>query len=307
MKKRIAIGLIMCLVLQTVVFAASDYADIQNHWAKPYIEALADRNAVSGTDDGLFHPDGQVTFGQFVAMIAESAREETEPGNGDPDSGYLELALEKGIIDAGDLESAGSVITRLTAVRLCHMTLLNILGEGDEENASAAARDLIDFNSCHTCREHLSQLYAKGIVTGRPGNVFDGDAGLTRAEACALVMRMIDPSLRAAPPLPSENDVLISPESVLYIMETDDKAVLVDVRSQEEYDAAHIPGSVCIPVSQLIESGAVQLPDKSAVIIVYCQVGYRSQQAYEYLIELGYTYVYHMGGIVDWPYDLEIS
>jgi len=132
MKRRIAIGLLICLILQTVVFAASDFADVQDHWAKQYIEALTEKGAVSGMDDGLFYPDAEVTLDRFVEMIMESLCEETEPGDDDPDSGYMELALEKEIIDTGDLESAGSVITRLTAVRLCHMALLNILDGEDE-------------------------------------------------------------------------------------------------------------------------------------------------------------------------------
>ena len=310
MKKKIAVFIIVCLALQFTVCAMPDFSDVQDHWAKPYIEALAERGALSDIGDGIFHPDEFMTLDQFVAIIMESQSVETEPGldNGsdtDPDIGYMESALEKGIIDTSDLEYADMPITRLTAVRFCHMALLVLFDEEDEENASAAARDLIDFNSCHTCREHISQLYAKGIITGRPGFNFDGDTALTRAEACTLIMRMIDPSLRATPPEPSENNALISPESVLYIMETDEKALLIDVRSQEEYDNGHIPGSICIPVSQLIEQKAEMLPDKNVVIIVYCQAGSRSQQAYEILIELGYTTVYNMGGIVNWPYDLD--
>lgn len=45
------------------------------------------------------------------------------------------------------------------------------------------------------------------------------------------------------------------------------------------------------------------LPNKEAVLIVYCRSGRRSKAAAEKLIDLGYENVYDMGGIIDWPYD----
>ena len=300
MIKKLAVVLVLCFTFQMTAFASSGFTDVQDHWAKQYIDEMAKKGVVNLTD-GSFDPDMEVTLYQFVAMLMEYKF--GKQGAGDP--GYIELALENEIIAESDLDNAGEVIPRLTAVRFCHWALLNILDEEDEENASAAARDLNDFNSCHMCREHVSQLYAKGIITGRPGFVFDGDSGLTKAEACTLVIRAFHPSLRAEPLAPDSNDVLISPDSVLYILQTDEKALLVDVRSQEEHAGGYIPGSICIPLNELIESDAEQLPDKNIVIIVYCQAGSRSQQAYEFLLELGYLYVYNMGGVVNWPYDLE--
>ena len=301
----LAVILIVCCVPQAAVLAAPEFSDLQSHWARPYIEALAEKVDFPGAGGGLFRPKDKVTFGQFVALLLQSLDEEPAPGSaGSPDA-YMELALEKAIIEQGDISGAGAVITRLEAVRVCAMALTNLLLEEPEENATAAARDLKDFNSCKACRENISQLYAKGIVTGRPGYIFDGDTGLTKAEACAMIARMIDPSMRATPPPPDEANVLISPESVKYIMETDENAILVDVRTQEEFETGHIPGAVCVPVGDLIESGAEMFPDKDAIIIVYCQRGSRSQQAYEFLRGLGYVYVYNMGGIADWPYELE--
>ena len=88
-------------------------------------------------------------------------------------------------------------------------------------------------------------------------------------------------------------------------MMTDDPSiVLVDVRTSEEYAAGHIPGAILIPLSELAAEADGQLPDKDAKIIVYCRSGNRSAQAAELLDGLGYTRIYDMGGIVDWPYDV---
>ena len=54
-----------------------------------------------------------------------------------------------------------------------------------------------------------------------------------------------------------------------------------------------IEGSVLIPVTEL-ESNLSKLPDKDAVIIVYCKAGSRSQTAYNILFTAGYVNIYDM-------------
>ena len=47
-----------------------------------------------------------------------------------------------------------------------------------------------------------------------------------------------------------------------------------------------------------------ELPDKDALILVYCRSGRRSKIASEELVKLGYTSVKEFGGIIDWPYEV---
>lgn len=79
--------------------------------------------------------------------------------------------------------------------------------------------------------------------------------------------------------------------------------ILLDVRTQEEYDGGHIPGAVCLPVETFGDGDLTTLlPDKNAEIFVYCRSGRRSAQAAKLLTDLGYTAVTDFGGILDWPY-----
>ena len=61
--------------------------------------------------------------------------------------------------------------------------------------------------------------------------------------------------------------------------------IIVDVRTQEEYDTSHVKGAVNIPYDEIDEN--VEL-DKSKTILVYCKSGGRSSIAYNTLKELGY-------------------
>lgn len=95
----------------------------------------------------------------------------------------------------------------------------------------------------------------------------------------------------------------ISPDEALELMEGDPFAAFVDVRTVEEYDEAHIPSALNVPLESIGDEPPEALPHQDLAVIVYCRTGVRSQQAAEKLKELGYTDVYDMGGIVDWPYE----
>lgn len=95
--------------------------------------------------------------------------------------------------------------------------------------------------------------------------------------------------------------VKITAEEAQEMMASGDPYILVDVRTQAEYDEGHIEGAILLPNDALETLAPDQLTDKDAVILVYCRSGNRSAQASSLLIELGYTNVYDFGGIIDWP------
>lgn len=81
--------------------------------------------------------------------------------------------------------------------------------------------------------------------------------------------------------------------------------IIVDVRRQDEYDAGHIPGAILIPNESINDTAPKDLPDKDAVLLIYCRTGIRAKDTSQKLSDLGYTQVYDIGGIVDWTYETE--
>lgn len=97
---------------------------------------------------------------------------------------------------------------------------------------------------------------------------------------------------------------LISPADAKAMLDNNPDVLLLDVRTAEEYAAGHIADSQLLPYDQ-IAARANELPaDKTTPIIVYCRSGNRSAVAANTLAELGYTEIYDLGGIQDWPYDI---
>lgn len=97
-------------------------------------------------------------------------------------------------------------------------------------------------------------------------------------------------------------------QDAAYEMMSEQEVIVLDVREQDEYDSGHIPGAVLLPVGIIDEdSAAAVIPDRDAVVLVYCRSGNRSKTAAEALAELGYTSVYEFGGINTWPYDIIVD
>ena len=87
-----------------------------------------------------------------------------------------------------------------------------------------------------------------------------------------------------------------------YEMMNTQEVVIVDVRTQSEYDEGHIQNAVLIPNETIGSEPPTNLPDKNAIILVYCRSGRRSEEAARKLVNLGYVSVYDFGGINDWTY-----
>lgn len=81
-------------------------------------------------------------------------------------------------------------------------------------------------------------------------------------------------------------------------------AILLDVRTRQEYMEGHIPGSKNLPLQEL---GTLQgIPkDKSVPLFTYCRSGARSSQAVSLLKAIGYPSVVNLGGILAYRGELE--
>ncbi len=92
--------------------------------------------------------------------------------------------------------------------------------------------------------------------------------------------------------------ISITPAEVYEIITDNEDYVILDVRTQDEYNEGHLDKALLIPVDEL--EGRIDELDKNNPIIVYCRSGARSNRAANILIENGFSEVYDMGGILDW-------
>ena len=97
----------------------------------------------------------------------------------------------------------------------------------------------------------------------------------------------------------------ITHEEEQRIIQANPDAIILDVRTPEEFSKKHIPNALLVPIEDIRGGKLSKLPDKDATILIYCWTGRRAEDAAELLIKRGYTKVYEFGGLVDWTGALE--
>lgn len=91
----------------------------------------------------------------------------------------------------------------------------------------------------------------------------------------------------------------VSVEDAKTLIESRPNLIILDVRTQEEYDDGHIEGALLIPVSELEDR--LDEISKNSEILVYCRTGNRSSNAVNILTKNGFTKIFHMvDGITAW-------
>ena len=93
----------------------------------------------------------------------------------------------------------------------------------------------------------------------------------------------------------------IDGQSALDMMNNETDYIIIDVRTESEYQQGHIKNAINIPNESIDESVSEILTDKDQLLLVYCRSGNRSKKASEKLAKLGYSNIYEFGGISDFP------
>ncbi len=80
------------------------------------------------------------------------------------------------------------------------------------------------------------------------------------------------------------------------------KAIILDSREQNEYDASHLKNAIYVGYNDFkLENFQMLIPNKDELIVVYCSLGIRSEDTAEQLKNAGYSNIYNLyGGIFKW-------
>ncbi len=98
----------------------------------------------------------------------------------------------------------------------------------------------------------------------------------------------------------------VTMEEAVQMMNEQSGYIILDVRTPEEYTQGHIPNAINVPNETISTADISQLPKKDQLIFVYCRSGRRSKEVAQKLVNLGYTNIIEMGGIIDWKGELEV-
>lgn len=179
-----------------------------------------------------------------------------------------------------------------------HLYLKKELREEDEENWSAAG-ELLDLYDCHTCVEHIAQVYSKGIMTAvqtDKGLVFEGDRIVSEEELEGIVDRTLHRERRFWVDNPkNEAPAILSCEEAMEqyrnLKEGHRPVKLIDVRTPGEYEENGLNGAVNIPLSKILLNPYRVAENVRIPVFLYCDRGYQSEIAAGCLSTAGFSKV----------------
>lgn len=184
-------------------------------------------------------------------------------------------------------QQSEELIRRRTAAGMIHHALL-CAGEEDEESIEAALH-LKDLYICRTCVNHIAQVYVKGIMTEWSDGIFGVEEQITDREAETILQRVVNRQLRKTvrQPVHGRWKTILWQEAEQMLKE-DRKIVLVDVRSEEDYEQGHRKGSINVPLQTLFRNPYCVRADRAAILFLYCEKGCQSRIAAQLLAQAGY-------------------
>lgn len=204
--KRITTLLLTAALLLTLCACgkpkAESFSDVDaGAWYAPYVNEARESGITLGYEDGTYQPSKYITAGEFVTMLAKANGANPKKFEARHWSFvYWEYLDKYNVFDNSritDLRtSLDAAITRQEAALVVYNAMVNMLGEETIPTRDPAA-NIPGYISLDT--QYLlpvAQLYAKGILYGYGGLVFDGSCKLTRAEAAALITSLFDTSKR---------------------------------------------------------------------------------------------------------------
>lgn len=205
-KSRLIVSLIVAvalLILPGSSFAGEnkEFSDLSAaHWAKEYIDTLVAKGGIDGYPDGTFKPSGTITNAEFVKItVGMLYGEQAKSGDGNWASGYFDKALEEQLIsEPMDKEKQAKPMTRQEMAMLMSRAAEKALKEDmSVKDKERLIKEIRDYDSlCKFCKDDVIKVYAAGIITGYPDGTFKPDGTATRAEASAMLVRLIDKSKR---------------------------------------------------------------------------------------------------------------
>lgn len=202
MKKLVSL-LIVTLLSSYFVFGAEaqNYSDLNSHWGKEWVISLASKNIIKGYEDGTFKPDKEISRAEFLKIAMASVDQiPNKPGTFHWASKYVEMAYGLGIFTPLEFYNMPDYLDGPITRNEMAFVMIRINEKIQKEKAlddaefEAIIPDYGEIPSEYST--YVKQLYAKGFAAGVDGGYYNGNTSASRAEACVLITRLIDPSKR---------------------------------------------------------------------------------------------------------------
>lgn len=206
-------ALTMALTWSVVPAAASDFPDVEDHWAESYIEAMTEAGMFQGYEDGTFRPENQLTTSEVLALCAravpleESVEDQIEEVWTEQVTEILDgahywfypefcICLETGILSVDDLQGIVDADIMGSAVSKEDLSLYLVRAMQLEDTALSLTSYTLPFGDNEDISPDIAPyiylLNIYGIVQGDENGDFGPQGSVTRAVMATMLSRALD-------------------------------------------------------------------------------------------------------------------
>ncbi len=193
-KGTIVVLVLAVLMLSTTAFAASQFEDLEGHWAEHQVREWIDEGLAEGYPDGTFRPDESVTRAEFVTWINRAFETPAAATGADftdvPETAWfyddVSAAVEAGITDGypDGIFRPQAPITRQEAVLILARQL---------DLPAATGIEFLDIEEvADWAREAVDAVSDAELITGYPDGTFGPQRPITRTETVIILDRGLD-------------------------------------------------------------------------------------------------------------------
>ena len=225
------LSLILALVLSFSLcgpaladFDPSDYSDVsEKHWAYDNIMYCSEWEIVKGFEDGTFRPEGQVTYAQFIAMLARTFYADEVAAVTDTAGkpwyySYMKVArdhdldFKTNIVNLGgwpEVVVADDPVNRYEMASILRLTLMDYDKDPLAVQWKTVTGSIKDYDQIPEMDDvqiywmAVPSCYYVGVLSGMSDGKFHGEESMTRAQACVVITRMINVINGETPGVPS--------------------------------------------------------------------------------------------------------
>ena len=184
------------------------YYDIRSHWGRTVIGKLTGLEIMSGYGNGRFMPDAPVQADQFLKMVVRALGYKVTESSPYWGTGYIYAAKELKLVREGEIKDFKKPLTRECMARIITRAAYLVEADSGDKYDQYIIGMVMDYQKIQdACKQSVINAFKLGLVTGS-GGVFRPTGTLTRAEAAAVVVRLLDKTERK-PMKPGEGEVLV--------------------------------------------------------------------------------------------------
>lgn len=186
-----AVILLLVLGCRTVLAGSISYTDVKDEWFSTDVLSLSSLGVINGYPDGTFKPNGNVQVDEFIKMAVIACGYNQENGTRYWGSTYIEKAKEIGLVRDRDFDKYTRPIVRAEIARIAARAVKE--GKTAALNEAGFKSSVKDYGQFPTSmKDFIIKAYSFGIIRGYPDGEFKWDKKASRAEAAAMVVRLLD-------------------------------------------------------------------------------------------------------------------